>query len=387
SKKIKVLHIITQLDLGGAQKNALDIVSFLDKEKYTVYFVSSQKGLLAREALSIPRVNIVLLPSLKRPIDLIADAVSLFKLTSLFKKEAIDLVHTHSSKAGILGRWAAHFAGVRFIVHTVHGWSFNDRQHFLTKSLYIFLEKITARFTDKFVAVTKSDIQKGLAHKIGRKNKYALIPYGIESKYFLKPNVEKKKKKKELGLDEDTQLVGMVACFKPQKSPLDFVRVASLIIEKRPKTHFIMVGDGILRKSVERLIEKSRLKDNFILTGWRRDIAELMSCLDVLTLTSLWEGFPIVFLEGMYSKLPIVAYDVDGVREVINEGVNGFLVRPGDIDTMASRIEELLGNREFARTLGNNGFNYAMNNGCDTTRMLTDFDNLYANLAANSRPD
>ena len=178
-KKIKILHIITQLDLGGAQKNALDIVRLLDKNRYAIYFVSSNKGLLLKETLHIPGVKTVFLPSLKRSINLLADLLTLFRLTLLFKKEHIELVHTHSSKAGILGRWAAHLAGVPVIVHTIHGWSFHNRLNPLMNSCYVFLERITAKFTNKLIAVSSSDIQKGLKHNIATKDRYALIHYGI----------------------------------------------------------------------------------------------------------------------------------------------------------------------------------------------------------------
>ena len=150
-KKLRILHIITQLELGGAQKNVLDIIRLLDKDRYTVYLVSSNKGTLVKDALGIPGVKTVSLSSLKRPINPFADLVTLFKLTFLLKKEGITLVHTHSSKAGILGRWAARLAGVPVIIHTIHGWSFHNHLNFPTKSLYTFLERTTAKFTDKLI--------------------------------------------------------------------------------------------------------------------------------------------------------------------------------------------------------------------------------------------
>lgn len=381
-KKIKILHIITQLDLGGAQKNALDIVRLLDKNRYAIYFVSSNKGLLLKEALHTPGVKTVFLPSLKRSINLLADLLTLFRLTLLFKKEHIELVHTHSSKAGILGRWAAHLAGVPVIVHTIHGWSFHNGLNSLMNSLYIFLERITAKFTNNLIAVSFSDIQKGLNNKIATKDKYILIRYGIARDEFANRNINIERKKKELGLDVNSFLVGMVACLKPQKSPQDFVRVASLVIKKRPQTQFLLVGDGLLRKEIERLIDSLNLKENFILTGWRRDIPEVMSCLDILVLTSLWEGSPLVFLEGMCCRLPIIAYDVDGASEVIKNGINGFLVTPGDFSEMACRINSLLENKDLVKKMGRHGSDLVINNGYQTERMLKDLDNLYCNLTA-----
>lgn len=379
-RKFKIIHIITQLELGGAQRNVLDILRNLDRNRYSLCLVSSNQGILIKEAQDIPETSTILLSSLKRSINPFADLISLLKLISLFKKEKVSLVHTHSSKAGILGRWAARLAGVPFIVHTVHGWSFHNRLNFLAKSFYTFLERITAKFTDKLIAVSRSDIQKGLNNRIATEDKYALIRYGIAKDAFLNCHIDIEQKKKELGLNEGSPVVGMVACFKPQKCPQDFIRAASLVIKQRPQTQFLLVGDGRLRKEIERLIEGFSLKEKVILTGWRRDIPEILSCLDILVLSSLWEGMPLVFLEAMCRKLPIVAYQADGVGEVIRDGVNGFLVRPQDYAGLACRINDLLEDKVLLRQMGMRGFNLVMNNGSGLERMLKDLDNLYHDL-------
>ncbi|MBL7130167.1 MAG: glycosyltransferase family 4 protein [Candidatus Omnitrophica bacterium] len=379
-KKIRISHIITRLDLGGAQKNTLDIVTLLDRSRYVIYFVSSDKGLLAKDVTDIPGIKTVFMPCLKHPISPFADLLALCKLILLFKKENIDLVHTHSSKAGILGRWGAKLAGVPLIVHTIHGWSFHNRLNFLTEFFYSFLERITAKFTNKLIAVSASDIQKGLDNRIASKDKYALIRYGIKKEQFLNCRIDINKKKREIGLDIDSPIVGMVACLKPQKSPQDFIKAASLVKRSNPRVQFLLVGDGILRKRAECLVNKLNLREDFILTGWRRDIPEIMSCLDILVLSSLWEGQPLVFLEAMYSRLPIVAYNVDGAKEVVKDGINGFLVAPGDFSGLASRVNDLLKNRRLLKEMGENGFNLAMNNGYHIERMAADLDKLYCNL-------
>lgn len=381
-KKLRILHIITRLELGGAQKNVLDIVTLLDKNRYEIYLVSSDKGYLVKDARALPGIKTILLSSLARPINLFADIVTLFKLAFLFKKEHIALVHTHSSKAGVLGRWAAKLSGVSLIVHTIHGWSFHDHLNFLTKSFYTFLERITAKFTDRLIAVSRSDIQKGLRSAIGRVDKYALIRYGIERQKFLDCNIDIVQKKKQLGLNVDSPVVGMVACFKPQKAPQEFVRAASLVIKRNPKAQFLLVGDGVLRKRIECLIVDLNLKENFLLTGWRQDIAQILACLDVLVLSSLWEGSPRVLLEAMCSKLPIVAYNVDGVREVIKDGVNGFLVRPKDFTALAERINRLIEDEDLLKKMGMRGFNMVMNNGYQAEQMLKDLDDLYCDLSS-----
>ena len=147
----------------------------------------------------------------------------------------------------------------------------------------------------------------------------------------------------------------MISCLKPQKSPLDYIRCANIVIKQFPQAKFLLVGDGSLRPKVERLINKLGLSRNVLLLGWRRDIPEIMQCLDVVALTSRWEGLPVVFLEAMASSKPIVATDVDGASEVIREGYNGYLASGGDYKTMALRVCHLLGNPENAKEMGQKG--------------------------------
>lgn len=177
---------------------------------------------------------------------------------------------------------------------------------------------------------------------IGDRAKYILIREGIE--IDRKRIGEHRITKSELGISESSFLVGMVASLKPQKLPLDFVRAAALIKERLPETNFVLIGDGYLRKKVENLVEKLRLKSNFSILGWREDALEIISLFDVFVLTSVWEGLPIVLLEAMYMDKPIVATAVDGVKELISDGENGFLVKAGDYQNLAQRTVKLLEN-------------------------------------------
>ena len=151
-------------------------------------------------------------------------------------------------------------------------------------------------------------------------------------------------------------VVGMVACFKPQKNPLDFVRMAALVKEKCPGTRFILVGDGELRPDIEKLIEEKGLKNDVILTGWRYDVAKLLYAFDVFVLTSLFEGLPRVLPQAMCAKLPLVATAVDGSREAVKHGENGFLVKPKDPVEMAARICELFADAELRKRMGAAGY-------------------------------
>ena len=378
-KKFNILHIITKLELGGAQKNALYTIAGLDDNKYNKHLISSRGGLLQEEVRKIPHLNFRTLASLTPQINPPADLIALGQLISYIKRNKIDIVHTHSSKAGILGRWAAKLAGVSVIIHTIHGWSFNKYLNFFVKRLYVFLERVTSCITDKFVAVSQSDIRKGLSYGIGRQTQYTLVRCGIDIDAF-KRNSDISQKKREFGLQDATSLVGMVACFKPQKNPLDFIRAAAINIRKGIKAKFVLVGDGCLRKKIERLVRKEKLEKEVLLLGWRKDVDEIMPIFDVVVLTSLWEGLPTALLEAVACAKPIVAYNVDGVGEIVKEDVNGFLAEPGDVERLSERITSLLKDKPLSAKMGDKGRSILEKPYFNPRGMVAEIDKVYTDI-------
>ncbi len=365
--RTKVVHIITKLDLGGAQQNTLFTVAHLARSRYDPVLISGTNGLLVEDAKKLDDVKVCLLTELVREIRPIKDLIALFKIRNILKELKKDnvkeesesnsqiIVHTHSVKAGVLGRWAAYMAGVKIIISSIHGFSFNDYQPSLVRAFYIYLEKLTSIITTKFVAVSNADIEKGIRNKIFTKDKVRLIRSGIDISRFMNKNHNRLRKRKELGIEVEIPVVAMIACFKPQKSPLDFVKVAKIISDEIPDACFLIVGDGVIRSKIENLIEKISMEDKIILLGWRRDIPEILSCIDILVLTSLWEGLPRVFPQAMASGIPVVATEVDGAPEAIKNGVTGFLLQPRDIKGMAERIIYLIRNPDRAREMGEEG--------------------------------
>ena len=378
--KIKVLHIITHLELGGAQKNAISILKSLDKNIYSAYFVSSNKGLLLEDVKKVDGIKLNLLSSLRRQINPFFDLLALFQLYKLIKNIGFDIVHTHSPKAGILGRWAAHLAGVRVIIHTIHGWEFHEYQFKLAYTTYRVLERITAKITDCLIAVSKFDMDKGIKHKIGSREKYRLIRYNIDTQYSESYNNKINfDVRKGLRLPGGCLLVGMIACLKPQKSPLDFVRLAYILSKSFVNVRFLLVGDGALRDRASSLAAKLKIEDKLFCLGWRRDASEIIKSLDVLVLTSLWEGLPLVFLEAMALKKPIVATDICGNGEVIKNDINGFLVPPGDIEAMADRVGYLLKDKDLAGKMGQAGYNIFSENFKESSMQIA-INTLYKDL-------
>ena len=352
-RRYNILYVVTKLELGGAQKQALSLMRRLNNEEYNIFLFTADVGLLMSEALAISGITVKRSRFIERPISPLKDLLALFEIYGFIKEKQIDIVHTHSSKAGIIGRLAARLAGVKIIIHTVHGWSFNDYQPFWTRLLYIWLERWIGGFTDRLIVVSRYDQEKGLSNNIAGKDRYSVIRYGIDYAEF-SGKQDAGKARQELGLNADDVVVGMVACFKPQKSPGDFVRLAGLINQSLPGVKFVLVGDGALRENIEDLISQYNLPNNMFLLGWREDIPEILSAIDVFALTSLWEGLPISVLEAFASHKPVVATDTGGVREVVFENKTGFLAPLGDVKAMAEKVKILLNDKSLRLKMGDN---------------------------------
>lgn len=374
--KTGLLYVITKLELGGAQKQLLSLIRHLDKDKFSIFLFTAQEGLLFPEALSVNGLTIRKSKWLERSINPVKDFLALIEVYLFIKKSDIEIVHTHSSKAGILGRAAAKLAKAKVIIHTVHGWSFNDCQPRFKRLCFIWLERFAALFTDKIIVVSNYDLQIGINNLIGRKKKYKLIRYGIDYSEF---NLNALNLKQELGIKINGPAVGMIACFKPQKSPQDFIRLAFLVNKKFPGVKFILVGDGILRGKIEKLISESELREQIFLMGWRSDVPRILQAMDIFVLTSLWEGLPISALEAMASSKPVISTDTGGVREVVSEGRTGFLVSRHDMETMSERVIDLLRDDRLREEIGINAKAFLGDNYC-LANMVRDTANLYSEL-------
>jgi len=345
--KIRVCHIITKLELGGAQKNTLYTVSHLDSSKFETFLISGEEGILDFEAMEKLGERVIFVREMKRSINPLFDLIALIKLTIVLKKIKPHIIHTHSSKAGILGRWAGFFAGVKVRIHTIHGFGFSPFHSLPIRWLFIFLERITSLVTTYFICVSENNLKEGIRWGIIKEGKAEIIRSGVEIEKFMNANVEVEKKKRELGIPLDKKIIGMVACFKPQKAPLDFVRIARILKDKRDDLHFVMIGDGELRERIEEEILRLGLKDNFSILGWRKDVEEIFKIVDLFVLTSLWEGLPQVIPQAYASGVPMVVTDVDGNREFVEDGVNGFTFKPHDLQRAVEGIEKLLDNYEL----------------------------------------
>jgi len=357
-KKLKVAHIITRLIVGGAQENAIMLVDHLRRtDKYDLTLISGPglgpEGNLYDE-IKKRKIKFKLVPELRREISPVLDLISLVKLYSYLKNKKFDIVHTHSSKAGIFGRIAAKLTRVPLILHCVQGWEFHEYTNKFTANFYITLENFISRFTDYLLPVSKQTMTAGLEAGIGSYNKYKIIHNFIELEKYDTGSASQQVKK-ELNIAKDVPIIGTIMRLVQQKNPLDIIKIAGKVKMNYPNIKFVVIGDGPLLPGLNNLIQKKGLNHNITLTGIKRNIPELLKTMDIFILSSLWEGLPLVFLQAMASGKPIIAYNVGGTGEAVNNEESGYLVKPGDTDTMAKRIDELIKDKARRIEMGKKG--------------------------------
>ena len=338
-----ICHIITKLELGGAQEVALYTVSHLDRGKFQPVLIAGPGGLLTEEARRLPGVQTIIVPSLGRRIHAVSDVLTFIRLVFLLRRLKPAIVHTHSSKAGILGRWAAYCSRVPLIIHTVHGFGITPAQPTWLKRAFILLERMTGWITTHWITVAEADARKGRQWGLFDSNVSVIRP-GIDPRPFqssLEP-MARKRLRQEFGAGPDEYLIGTVACLKPQKAPQDVVAVARRVSDLFPQARFVIIGDGELRPDIESLIHRNGVENRVRLVGWRRDVDRAMKSFDALLLTSHWEGLPRVMLEAVSAGLPVVATRVGGVEEIAMPGVHAQLYEAGDVVGLASGLERLI---------------------------------------------
>lgn len=353
-QRVKVFQVITKLDVGGAQETALALCEGLDDKRFETVLVSGADVGVGGHLLDEARhrgIQVEVVASLLRQLSPRSDLLALVALYRLFRRERPDVVHTHSSKAGVLGRVAARLAGTALIVHTVHGWSFRDYQRPTLQRFYQGIERVMAKCTDRIVVVADTDRAAGLAAGIGRPEQYVLIHSGIS----IGQPVDGTPTMRTALIDERTPgsdpIIGTVTRFRHPKDNLGFVRMAAMVVQQCPEARFVMIGDGPDRPTIEREIDALGLTDYVRLLGVRRDVTSLLGDFDVFVLASYSEGLPRAILEAMASRTTVVATRVGGVPEVVHDDQTGVLVPPGEPSALAAAVVSLLGNPQRAERL------------------------------------
>jgi glycosyltransferase involved in cell wall biosynthesis len=384
--KVKVIHLITLLELGGAQGNTLHTVKHLNPDRFETHLWTGQGAYwdqaAQRDLASHGRLRFF--RRLVRNINPFADFLIIFDLLRALKKEKPDILHTHSSKAGIVGRIAGALAGVPVIIHTFHGFGFNNQQKPWIRSLFVWLERKTAPLATMLIFVSKSNMEDARKEKIGEESQYLLIRSGIPILDIEKKSPSKSLDtvKKELSFPANSTVITTIGAFKPQKNLSDFLQVASALSKTSADICFLIIGDGEQRPRLESLIDKLGLAGRVVMPGWRNDIPELLAISDVFVLTSLWEGLPRALLEAMIAGIPAVCYVTDGVTDVLDEK-SGVLIKQGNISGMVEAIQRILSDSTFRRILTENA-RHKIGQEFDIDFMVRQQESLYEQLLAST---
>jgi glycosyltransferase involved in cell wall biosynthesis len=372
--KKRILFIITHLELGGAQKQLLSILKSINQAKYIIHLITSDKGYLKEEFLRLSYIKLKLIPQLKRRINPLLDTIVFFKIYFYIKRNRFYIVHTHSPKASILGRWAAYFAGTKNIIYTVHGWPFHKFMNSFSYYLYLFLEKLTAKITKKIIVVSKADFRIGIEKKIASPDKLILIHYGVDiglwESIFLK-------RKEWL---PSGNLIVNVSSLKLQKDLYSFLEMAKLILNKKRQLRFFIIGEGPLKKQIMKAIKKCGLENHVFLKGWAKDIFSLLSKASLLVLTSLWEGLPLVVIEAVIAGVPMVVTDTGGVLDIVENHHNGIITQPKQIQKLSEAVIMILDNyNEWRKKIENHRKNLNLLH-WSQERMIEETESIYEAL-------
>ncbi|MBP9021472.1 MAG: glycosyltransferase family 4 protein [Syntrophobacterales bacterium] len=387
-ERIKVIHVVTRFDKGGSAENTFLTVMGLDKQKYDVLLVKgmsveSAMGEEERKAVghSLSRaeragVRISTVPDLVRDVRPVKDWRAFWALLNIFRRERPHIVHTHTSKAGFLGRWAARLSKVPLIVHTPHGhvfWGYFNRP---TSLFYALLERWTARITDRIVVLTEQEKKDHLSFCIAPEDKFEVVHSGVGLDNFRRVRRDPAQAKEDLGIPSRAAVIGTVGRLTPIKGHRFLIEAARGVLAEHPDTVFILVGDGESAEALRSLATRLGVSGNIRFLGWRPDVAEIISAVDIFVFPSLNEGMGRAVVEAMALGKPVVASRVGGIVDIVRDGENGLLVPPADSDELAAAIKSLLSDPAERERLGQEGKRQALL--YDAERMVRRIEVLYS---------
>ncbi len=347
-EKIRVLEMIDQPFLGGGQINLLSLARNLDKEKFEVFTCSREGGPLVEE---IKKNDLQHFPV---PFSKRIGSKIVREIMAILADNRIDILHTHGGIAGFYGRWAARKCRTPVIVHTLHGIHYLHYRNFILKHFFIFLERYFSRFTRAVIFVSEADKEKGLKYKLAPEEKMYIIKNGVDLSAFKEEDRLNSplEMRKEVRLESFQPLVGTVARLHRQKGIPYLLRAAKTISQEFPRIKILIVGGGPLHQKLERMARRLGVQKNVWFMGERKDAQDLTSLFEVFVLPSLWEGLPYVLMEASVLGKPVVATDVDGNREIIEDGMTGILVPARNPEKMAEAVIRLLRDKGLASKLG-----------------------------------
>lgn len=346
SRPIRIARVIARLNIGGPAQHTVLLTAGLDRERFATTLITGVVGPEEGDFLEAARsrgVHPIVIPELGRSIRPASDLAVLLTLVRLFRRLRPDIVHTHTAKAGTLGRLAARFAGVPVTVHTFHGHVLEGYFSPAVTRFFTGVERVLARRTDRLVTVSPRLREELLGMGIGRPAQVEVIPLGLDLERFRRARPGVPVLRPALGLGADVPLLGIVGRLVPIKDHATLFQAMALLEPRDPPAHLVVVGDGEERPRLDALAGRLGLGQRIHFLGWRSDLETILPELDMVICASKNEGTPVAIIEAMAAGVPVVSTDVGGVADLVTHGETGWLVRAGDPPALAQAIRHLLG--------------------------------------------
>jgi len=381
---MNICHIITRLIIGGAQENTVLTCAGLHERGHRVTLLigpeTGPEGSLHDEARR-GGYDVRIVPSMCRAVRPLADHRARREMAAMLREMRPDVVHTHSSKAGVLGRLAARDAGVPIIVHTIHGMSFNRTQSWPVRMLYQQLERYCARFTHAIVTVADAMRDQAVAVGMAPREKFVTVYSGMRTGLFDPMRWDRAGVRRDWGVADDEVVIGAVARLFRNKGYEALIPAMALAAKRNPKLRFVWVGDGAQRAEYERCLEELGIRSRVHLTGLLPPdrVPEMLAGMDLLVHASQWEGLPRAAVQALLMECPVISFDIDGAPEVVLPGRTGSLVQLNDVPGLAEAIITLASNAESRRSLGRAGRQLCLER-FDHHKMTADLESLYLKL-------
>ncbi len=379
---MRVARVIARLNVGGPARHVLLLTAHLDPARYASLLVSGVEAPGEGDMLDMARalgVAPLRLPRLGREISPPRDAGTLLRLVRLFRTLRPHVVHTHTAKAGVVGRLAARLARVPVVVHTYHGHVFDGYFSPAKTRLFLAIERALARVTDRLLTVSDHVRDDLLRLGVGTPDRLTVLPLGLELAPFLDADRRRGELRAELGLAADAPLVAIVARLVPIKRHEHFFAAFRRLLDGMPAAHALIVGDGERRTALEAEARRLGVDARVRFLGWRTDLDRVYADADVVALTSANEGSPVALIEAMAAARPVVATRVGGVPDLVEHGVSGLLVEPGDVAGFAEALAGLLADAGARRRAGEAG-RKRVYPAYGAERLVEDMDRLYQDL-------
>jgi glycosyltransferase involved in cell wall biosynthesis len=382
---VKVVNLVTRLNVGGVAHHVTNLMRGLDRNKYEQQLIcgfesAGEKSM--RDQVEARGVTPILIPRLVgNPRLNISDALAFAHILRLLRQQRPMILHTHTSKAGLLGRVAARLTGVPIIVHTFHGLVLKGHYRPLKTNGVRAVERCLARLSDRLIVISNEDKNDLLAYRIAPAHKIEVIPLGLELDHFLDNRKRRGLLHRELGLDSATRLIGIVGRIAPIKNHRLFFDAMVQVLAEHATAHVVVVGDGDLCPEMERYVREMGIADRVSFLGWRHDLPQIYTDLDVLVISSNNEGTPVSAIEAMAAGRPVVATRVGGLPDVISDGETGYLVAPGNVEQLASAVKRVLSDGETTDRLRRNA-RESVKGKFAVERLAADIDLLYRRLLA-----